>query len=137
MRTEFEHERGSALLIVFVFAAIVAIMLYKSIPDAFFESQRQKEQVLIDRGKEYKTAIKRFYTRNQRYPTSLEQRDNFNNVRYSRRRFGCTIVEPPGAPRRAPDWSCARRPRWPIFDDEHGFSPSCRSQGLNDARLSW
>lgn len=80
-------ERGSALLIVFVFAAIVAIMLYKIIPDAVFEAQRQKEQVLIDRGNEYKTAIKRFLRRNQRYPTSLDQLDNFNNQRYIRRRY--------------------------------------------------
>jgi hypothetical protein len=80
-------ERGSALLIVFVFAAIVAIMLYKAIPDAVFEGQRQKEQILMDRGNEYKTAIKRFLKRNQRYPTALDQLDNFNSQRYIRRRY--------------------------------------------------
>jgi hypothetical protein len=80
-------ERGSALLIVFVFAAIVAIMLYKAIPDAVFEGQRQKEQILIDRGHEYKTGIKRFLARNKTYPTSLDQLDNFNNQRYIRRRY--------------------------------------------------
>src|SRR6185437_9591607 len=81
------NERGSALLIVFVFAAIVAIMLYKVIPDAVFEGQRQKEQILMDRGNEYKTAIKRFLKRNQQYPTSLDQLDNFNGQRYIRRRY--------------------------------------------------
>jgi hypothetical protein len=80
-------ERGSALLIVLVFAAIVAIMLYKALPDAYFEAQRQKEQLLIDRANEYKTAIKRFYTKNKTYPTSLEQLDNLNNVRYLRRHY--------------------------------------------------
>jgi hypothetical protein len=80
-------EEGSALLIVFLFAAIVAIMLYKAMPGVVFEGQRQKEQLLIDRGDEYKHAIKLFYMRNKTYPTSLEQLDNFNNVRYIRRRF--------------------------------------------------
>src|SRR5690242_10987415 len=80
-------ERGSALLIVFLFAAIVAIMLYKQMPDVVFEGERQKEQILMDRGHEYKIAIKRFLARNQRYPTSLDQLDNFNNQRYIRRRY--------------------------------------------------
>lgn len=80
-------ERGSALLIVFLFAAIVAIMLYKAMPDVVFEAQRQKEQILMDRGHEYKVAIKRFLARNKTYPTSLEQLDNFNNLRYIRRRY--------------------------------------------------
>jgi hypothetical protein len=80
-------EDGSALLIVFVFAAIVAIMLYKAMPGVVFEGQRQKEQLLIDRGEEYEHAIKLFYMHNKTYPTSLEQLDNFNNLRYIRHRF--------------------------------------------------
>ncbi len=82
-----ERERGSALLIVFLMAAFVAIMLYKEMPDVVFEAQRQKEQVLIDRGDEYKHAIKLFYRRNQRFPTALDQLDKFNNVRYIRHQF--------------------------------------------------
>lgn len=84
---EQSGERGSALLIVFVFAAIVAIMLYKAIPGVVFEAQRQKEQLLIDRGNEYKRGIKLFYIHNKTYPTSLDQLDNFNNLRYIRHRF--------------------------------------------------
>ncbi len=80
-------EEGSALLIVFVFAAIVAIMLYKAVPSAIFEGERQKEQLLIDRGNEYKLAIRRFYARNKTYPTSLEQLDNYGNVRYLRKHY--------------------------------------------------
>ena len=82
-----ERERGSALLIVFLLAAFVAIMLYKEMPDVLFEAQRQKEQVLIDRGDEYEHAIKLFYRRNQRFPTSLDQLDKFNNIRYIRHQF--------------------------------------------------
>ena len=50
-------ERGSALLIVFVFAAIIAIMLYREMPVAAFEARRQKEQTLLDRGHEYQRAV--------------------------------------------------------------------------------
>ncbi len=62
-------------------------MLYKTLPDAYFEAQRQKEQLLIDRATQYKTAIKRFVTKNQTYPTSLDQLDNFNGVRYLRHHY--------------------------------------------------
>jgi hypothetical protein len=80
-------QRGSALLIVFVFAAFVAIMLYKEMPVTLFEAKRQKEQLLIDRGTEYKRAIKLFVIRNRTFPTSLDQLEKFNNVRYIRHRF--------------------------------------------------
>lgn len=81
------RQGGSALLIVFVFAAFVAIMLYKEMPVVIFEAHRQKEQLLIDRGSEYKRAIKLFVVRNRTFPTSLSQLENFNNVRYIRHRF--------------------------------------------------
>jgi hypothetical protein len=70
-----------------VFAAIVAIMLFKAMPGVVFEAQRQREQLLIDRGNEYKHAIKLFQRRNGSFPTSLDQLDNFNNQRYIRHRF--------------------------------------------------
>jgi hypothetical protein len=81
------REEGSALLIVFLLAAFAAIMLYKEMPVLVFEAQRQKEQLLVNRGSEYKHAIKLFYVRNHTYPTSLDQLDKFNNVRYIRHRF--------------------------------------------------
>ena len=80
-------EQGFALLFVLVLAAIIAITLYNAMPDAYFEAQRQKEQLLIDRGSEYKTAIKRFVTKNGRFPTAISQLDNFNNVRYLRHHY--------------------------------------------------
>jgi hypothetical protein len=80
-------ERGSALLIVFLFAAVVAIMLYREMPVAVFESQRQKEQMLIDRGAQYKRGVKLFYRKFGMYPASIEQLENTNRLRFLRHRF--------------------------------------------------
>jgi hypothetical protein len=81
-------ERGSALLIVFVFAAMIAIMLYREMPVAAFEAQRQKEQLLVDRGHEYVRAIQLFYRRNRgQYPASIEQLEDTNRVRYLRHKY--------------------------------------------------
>jgi len=81
------EERGSALLIVFVFAAMVAIMLYMEMPVAMFEAQREKEQVLIDRGNEYAHAVKLYVRKIGAYPPNMEALESTNRMRFLRHRF--------------------------------------------------
>ncbi len=81
------HQRGSALLIVLVFAAIVAILLFMQMPVLIFEAQRNKEQLLVDRGNEYKQGIRLYYRKFQRYPPSFDALENTNRVRFLRKRF--------------------------------------------------
>jgi len=81
------REKGSALLIVFVFAAMVAIMLYMEMPVALFEARRQKEQLLIDRGDEYKPAVKLFVRKVGMYPASIDALENTNRMRFLRHKF--------------------------------------------------
>jgi hypothetical protein len=79
-------ERGFALLIIFLFAAAVALMLYVEVPRVAFETERDKEQLLIDRGEQYKRGIQLYLQANRRFPSSLddlEQRDK----RFLRRRY--------------------------------------------------
>jgi len=79
---------GFALLLVFLMAAFVAIALYRELPRVAFEAQRAKEQLLIDRGEQYKRAIQLFVRQNNgRYPATLDDLENFNNRRYLRRRY--------------------------------------------------
>lgn len=83
-----ERERGSAILIVFLFAAFVAIMLYEEMPVMAFESQRAKEQLLIDRGEQYKQAVKVYWTHFQgRFPPNIDALENTNNIRFLRHRY--------------------------------------------------
>ncbi|HEX3681746.1 MAG TPA: hypothetical protein VHU83_04325 [Bryobacteraceae bacterium] len=80
-------QRGSALLIVFVFAATIAIMLYAEMPVAVFEAKREKEQLLIDRGNEYAHAVKLYVRKFGSYPTTVDQLENTNRMRFLRHRF--------------------------------------------------
>ena len=80
-------ERGFALLIVFVMAAAISIGLYMELPRSVFESQRAKEETLFDRGEQYKMGIKRYYTKFQRYPNTIEELEQTNGTRYLRRRY--------------------------------------------------
>jgi len=85
-RARRHGERGFALLVVFLFAAAVAFTFYRQLPRAAFESVRDKEQILIDRGGQYKRAIEVFYAVNKRYPASLEDLEK-SDKRYLRHRY--------------------------------------------------
>ena len=54
-------EAGFAMLVVFLLAAFIGIALYKELPRVVMESQRDREELLIDRGTQYKRAIQVFY----------------------------------------------------------------------------
>jgi hypothetical protein len=82
-------ERGFALLLVFLMAAIVAINLYMELPRLAFQAQRQKEQMLMERGEQYKRAIGLFLrtNKNTRWPATMEELENYNNRRFLRHRY--------------------------------------------------
>jgi len=84
---ESNPRRGFALLLVFVLAASIAIFLYLQIPRAAFESQRAKEEVLIQCGEQYKRAIQLFVRKNNKYPADMDALENTNGIRYLRRRY--------------------------------------------------
>ncbi len=80
-------QSGSALLVVLVFAAIVAIMLYRELPVAAFEAQRQREELLIARGNEYKRGVKLFVRKIGRFPNSIDELESTNRLRFLRHRY--------------------------------------------------
>jgi hypothetical protein len=80
-------EGGFALLVIFLMAAAVAFTMYQELPRAAFESARDKEQLLMDRGNQYKRAIQIYYAVNKRYPADLKDLENTNEKRFLRRRY--------------------------------------------------
>jgi type II secretory pathway pseudopilin PulG len=81
------EQGGFALLMVFLMAAIVALMLYQQLPRVAFESEREKEQLLIDRGEQYTRAIQLYYMANNRqWPTSIDDLEK-REKRFLRRRY--------------------------------------------------
>src|SRR5438045_2196472 len=82
-----QGERGFALLLIFLMASVVAITLYLEIPRIAMESERAKEQLLIDRGEQYKRAIQLFYRKTNRYPGDIKDLDSFQNMRFLRRHY--------------------------------------------------
>ncbi len=95
--TRREREGGFALLLVFVMAAVIAITLYMEFPRIAFDTQRQKEQLLMERGQQYEIAIRRYMQRGMRgganvavgspWPAKIEDLENTNGRRFLRKRY--------------------------------------------------
>jgi hypothetical protein len=87
MRRRRKNESGFALLLIFLMAAILALSMYREIPRVAFETQRQKEQLLIERGEQYKRAIQLFVKETKRYPARIEELESTNNKHFLRKRY--------------------------------------------------
>ncbi|MFB3829155.1 MAG: hypothetical protein ACE15B_20480 [Bryobacteraceae bacterium] len=81
------RDSGFALLLVFLMAAMIAITLYMQLPRVAFESQRAKEQLLVERGEQYKRAIQLFVRKMNRYPGRIEELENTNSIRFLRHKY--------------------------------------------------
>jgi type II secretory pathway pseudopilin PulG len=92
-RTLRSSERGYVLLVFAVFAVVLVAGAYKILPAVIFQGQRQKEEILITRGLEYQRAIQLFVRKFGRYPGSLEELENTNQIRFLRQRYPDPMTE--------------------------------------------
>jgi len=75
------------LLVLMMMVTVIAITALKSAPDAAMEIKRDREEELVHRGAQYARAIKKFYKKFGRYPISIEQLQNTNNIRFLRQKY--------------------------------------------------
>jgi hypothetical protein len=80
-------ESGFALLFVYAMAATVAIMLFMELPRVAFEAQRDKEQLLIDRGEQYSRAVNLYVRKFNKYPADFDALQNTQNLRFLRHKY--------------------------------------------------
>lgn len=81
------EKNGFAMLVIFLLAAAVAITLYYEMPRVAFESQRNREELLVQRGEQYKRAIELYFRKTKKYPQDIKELENTNNFRFLRRRY--------------------------------------------------
>lgn len=82
-----KDERGYALLIILLFLTLMIVAMAALVPTAKVTIQREREAELIHRGTQYSRAIGRYFKKFGRYPTSIEQLENTNNIRFLRKRY--------------------------------------------------
>ncbi len=80
-------QRGYMMITLMLAVALVTIGLLAVLPDIKQQIQRDREEELRHRGTAYMRAIQHFYRKFNRYPTTLEELENTNNVRFLRKRY--------------------------------------------------
>src|SRR2546423_14778994 len=87
MNNTSRNQRGYILLSVMLLMTIMLLTLTIEAPRIAQQIKREKEEELIHRGNEYKSATKKYFRKFGRYPVSLEQLENTNNMRFLRKRY--------------------------------------------------
>lgn len=87
MKQRRHPEAGYALLFVLAMAASVAILLYMQLPRIAFEAQRDKEQLLIDRGEQYSRAVQLYVRKFNRFPIDMDALEKTQGMRFLRRKY--------------------------------------------------
>jgi type II secretory pathway pseudopilin PulG len=81
------REQGYVLVGVLVMVTVMVIALAAIAPAIRTQIKRDREEELIRRGKQYARAIQLYYRKFGRYPNSIEQLENTNNVRFLRKKY--------------------------------------------------
>src|SRR5689334_4427919 len=81
------NEQGYILLSLMLMMTLMLIALTIEAPRVAQQIKREKEEELIHRGNEYRNAIKKYFRKFGRYPLSLDQLENTNNMRFLRKRY--------------------------------------------------
>lgn len=75
------------LLAVLILVALIFIGLAVAVPKVTTDIQRDKEAELYHRGTQYARAIRSYYKKFGRFPGSIEQLENTNDIRFLRKRY--------------------------------------------------
>jgi type II secretory pathway pseudopilin PulG len=82
-----QRDGGYLLLAILLMMALMIIAATIVAPRVVQQIKRDREEEMIHRGTEYARAIKKYYKKFGRYPATLEQLDNTNQIRFLRKRY--------------------------------------------------
>jgi type II secretory pathway pseudopilin PulG len=82
-----KQEQGYVLLALLLVMAVMGIVAATLVTDIKFEIQRDREEEMIHRGVQYSRAIRAYYKKFGRYPATLENLENTNQMRFLRKRY--------------------------------------------------
>lgn len=87
VRREHRGQRGYVLLVILLMLALLMIALVAVAPRIIQQIRRDREEETIHRGTQYVRAIRLFYRKFGRYPTSLKELQSTNNIRFLRKLY--------------------------------------------------
>jgi len=80
-------QRGVILLMLLIALTLIIIAMGIAAPKLAEAIKRDREIEMIHRGTQYARAVKKYYKKFGRYPSTIEQLENTNNIRFLRKRY--------------------------------------------------
>src|SRR5690348_11474512 len=80
-------EQGYVMLLLLLTVALMIIATAVIVPSITFEIKRDREEEMIHRGVQYSRAIRAYYKKFGRYPATIENLENTNQMRFLRKRY--------------------------------------------------
>src|SRR5579859_6658993 len=80
-------EQGYILLVLLLAVALISFGLLVEVQSIAFQIRRDREEELIHRGVQYSRAVRLFVLKFHRYPASIAELQNTNNIRFLRKRY--------------------------------------------------
>lgn len=81
------NQRGYVLLILLLAVALLSIGFLAMVQNIEFQVKRDREEEMIHRGVQYSRAVRRYFKKFGRYPTSIDELESTNNLRFLRKRY--------------------------------------------------
>jgi len=85
--TRRSGEPGYVLLTLLLIIAVMGIVAATMVTSITFDIKRDREEEMIHRGVQYSRAIRAYYKKFGRYPATIENLENTNQMRFLRKRY--------------------------------------------------
>jgi len=86
-RARRNGEQGYILITLLLVIAVMGIMAATLVTSIKFDIKRDREEEMIHRGVQYSRAIRAYYKKFGRYPATIENLENTNQLRFLRKRY--------------------------------------------------
>lgn len=80
-------QQGYILLTLILFTVLIVIFATVMLPEFVFQTKRDREEEMIHRGVQYSRAVRRYYKKFGKYPTTVEELKATNNVHFLRKAY--------------------------------------------------
>ena len=81
------RQQGYVLLVLLLAVALLSIAFLSFIQSIDLQIKRDREEEMIHRGVQYSRAVRKFIQKFKRYPTTMEELESTNNIRFLRKRY--------------------------------------------------
>ena len=129
-RPSHSRQNGFVLLALLATSAILLVTLAMAIPQMANQSQRIREEQLIDYGEQYQRAITLYFRKHQKYPERIADLEDTNGVRYLRKRYKDPFSE-------SDEWRFILMGRDGKFKNSLLYDLSREGDALSDPSQAW